>query len=131
MILTLAADLPSRIDEPAIASRIVRGALQDAASLRPLIVSIREVWGHELLVGLEGDRGFIQVASSAGGPYWVTFNREALPESGIQGVDFFLHGEHHTPVPVQHLVPSSDLWKALEAFLVAAVRSPRVEWRTV
>ena len=131
MILTLPDDRTFHTDIPALAAEIARGALEAAESRHPLIVAIREAWSHEVLVGLQGNRGFIQVASSSGDPpYWATFNPEAA-HSREEVVDFFLLGQHHTPIPVKHLVAESILWPALDAFLAAGVRSPRVNWRSV
>ena len=70
----------------------------------PIIVTVKM---HDSLVylGLGLDISFVHVMSvSNEPPYWVTLGDTYLDG----GVDFFLHGRHHTEIPRRNLIPIDE-----------------------
>ncbi len=94
----------------------------------PPIVSLDDVHDHHLDIGFWSGLAFVHTTPSSGlPPYFLT-----LGDQGVQGViDFYLHGEHHTPIRRRHLIPESSARAAVIEFWNHGRRSPSVAWEQV
>ncbi len=101
--------------------RIREGVCDD----RPTIVTVDDVHGHTLTVGIHPEYGWVQVAPASGlPPYMVTIGDD--PGEGVRA--YYLHSFHHTEIRVQHELPITDAIAAAVAFAETARLPARVNW---
>jgi hypothetical protein len=108
--------------------RQLRTISRRACKRLPPIVSLDDVHEHHLDIGFWSGLAFIHTTSSSGlPPYFLT-----IGDQGDQGIiDFYSHGEHHTPIRRRHLIPEASARAAVIEFWNHGRRSSSVAWEQV
>ena len=96
-----------------------------ASGERPTIVTVAVVHGHTLTIGIHPEHGWVQVAPASGDPpYLVTVGHQS--GDGVRA--YYLHGSHHTEIPLRHELPIADAVEAAAAFVDTGELPERVGW---
>ena len=116
---------PARVSDVAELDSVLDRITASVRSGRPIIATL-VAHGTEVLVGIGCAQSFVQLSPVSGdGPYVVTAVAAAAG-SGV--VEFWLHGSHHTEIPVRNLVPTSAARAAVREFLASGSRYSGVAW---
>jgi hypothetical protein len=93
----------------------------------PVIVTIY-VNNFELGIGLGFQESFVHVEDDSGnGPYFITVGENQSDDVAT----FFLHGHHHTEIPVRHLIPIVNARTAVRDFIISGKRTQIIQWEEV
>jgi hypothetical protein len=96
----------------------------EARCERPTAISV-EAHGYRADLLVRHDLSFVHLTPDDPDrqPYHVT-----VGEAGVGGVDFWLHGWHHTEFEARHLVPKHLAREAFREFVRSGTLSPVVGW---
>jgi len=83
---------------------------------------------QELIVGLGSSGSFIQVSAASGDPPYHVVVGESLDEDGV---DFYLHGQHHTQIPRRLIIPWAAAQRVIREWIATGKRSRAVSWDAV
>lgn len=95
-----------------------------SASERPTAISVQiHQYRADLLVGCAHSFVHLTPDDPDANPYYVT-----VGHTGERGVDFWLHGWHHTWFDGRHLVPADRAREAFRVFFQSGRLSAAVDW---
>jgi hypothetical protein len=107
---------------------LCRDLLRRSEEQVPLIITIEEVHGRCIYLGLHRDRGFVHVTPVPDSPPYIITVGDPHAESST---DFFLHGQHHTEIRDRHLIPAPQACRAARDFILTGEPTRELQWEEV